>query len=211
MPPAMYTSWWCRQPLQHQLPGRSEQRLGRPYRALERPDTPGPQPRSPGPRQKGGRGNRAVTCVTIWGNHSNTQYPDFTNARINGKPATEVITDRGWLETTFVTMIQNRGSRGHQGARLQFRPVGRQRRHRPRQVPAEPDSGQRLGQHGGAQQGRIWRAGRDWSSATLAAPTARATSPSSKALNLDVFGKQKFQLTLKELAGGTRGGQGIAS
>src|SRR5436309_13175410 len=38
---------------------------------------------------KAGVGNEVVTCVTIWGNHSNTQFPDFTNARINGKPATE--------------------------------------------------------------------------------------------------------------------------
>ena len=51
-----------------------------------------------------------VTCVTIWGNHSNTQYPDFTNAKIKGKPAPEVITDRAWLETTFVPMIQTRGA-----------------------------------------------------------------------------------------------------
>ena len=36
----------------------------------------------------------AVTCMTIWGNHSDTQYPDYKNARINGKPATEVISDR---------------------------------------------------------------------------------------------------------------------
>ena len=55
-------------------------------------------------------GNEAVTCMTIWGNHSNTQYPDFTNAKINGKPATETITDRGWLETTFVPQCQNRGA-----------------------------------------------------------------------------------------------------
>jgi malate dehydrogenase len=48
--------------------------------------------------------------VTIWGNHSNTQYPDFTNARIRGKPATEVITDRNWLENVFVPQCQNRGA-----------------------------------------------------------------------------------------------------
>ncbi len=54
--------------------------------------------------------NEAVTCVTIWGNHSNTQYPDFTNAKINGRPATEVITDRNWLETVFVPQCQNRGA-----------------------------------------------------------------------------------------------------
>lgn len=60
--------------------------------------------------RKAGVGCEAVTNVTIWGNHSNTQYPDFTNAKINGKPATEVITDRQWLETTFVPQVQNRGA-----------------------------------------------------------------------------------------------------
>src|SRR5437868_5495129 len=60
--------------------------------------------------KKAGVPNEAVTRVTIWGNHSNTQYPDFTNARINGKPATEVITDRKWLEETFVPQCQNRGA-----------------------------------------------------------------------------------------------------
>src|SRR4051812_43744651 len=47
-----------------------------------------------------------VKKVTIWGNHSNTQYPDFTNATIGGKPAPAVITDRAWLEGTFVPMVQ---------------------------------------------------------------------------------------------------------
>jgi malate dehydrogenase len=60
--------------------------------------------------KKAGAANEDVTCVTIWGNHSNTQYPDFTNAKIKGKPAAEVITDRGWLENTFVPMIQTRGA-----------------------------------------------------------------------------------------------------
>src|SRR5580698_4962349 len=44
--------------------------------------------------KKAGVGNEAVTQVTIWGNHSNTQFPDFTNAKIKGQPAPEVITDR---------------------------------------------------------------------------------------------------------------------
>jgi malate dehydrogenase len=60
--------------------------------------------------KKAGVTNSDVTQVTIWGNHSNTQYPDFTNAKIKGKPATEVITDRNWLENTFVPMIQTRGA-----------------------------------------------------------------------------------------------------
>jgi len=60
--------------------------------------------------RKAGVANEAVTQVTIWGNHSNTQYPDFTNAKINGRPATEVIADRTWLETVFVPQCQNRGA-----------------------------------------------------------------------------------------------------
>jgi malate dehydrogenase len=60
--------------------------------------------------KKAGVPNAAVTCVTIWGNHSSTQYPDFTNAKVNGKPATESITDREWLEQTFVPQCQNRGA-----------------------------------------------------------------------------------------------------
>jgi len=60
--------------------------------------------------KKAGVGDGDVTCVTIWGNHSNTQYPDFTNAKIKGKPATEVITDRKWLEEVHVQQCQHRGA-----------------------------------------------------------------------------------------------------
>jgi malate dehydrogenase len=59
---------------------------------------------------KAGVANEDVTCVTIWGNHSNTQWVDFQNAKINGKPATEAITDRAWLETQFLPNCQNRGA-----------------------------------------------------------------------------------------------------
>src|SRR6202790_5546674 len=47
--------------------------------------------------KKAGVANEDVTQVTIWGNHSNTQYPDFTNALIKGRPAPDVIGDRAWL------------------------------------------------------------------------------------------------------------------
>src|SRR3984957_10037137 len=60
--------------------------------------------------KKAGVANADVTQGTIWGNHSNTQFPDFTNARISGKRATDVIPDRGWLENNFVPMIQSRGA-----------------------------------------------------------------------------------------------------
>src|SRR5262249_31551619 len=60
--------------------------------------------------QKAGVANEDVTRMTIWGNHSNTQYPDFTNAKIKGRPVPEVITDRNWLENTFLPQCQNRGA-----------------------------------------------------------------------------------------------------
>lgn len=51
-----------------------------------------------------------VTNVTIWGNHSSTQYPDFYNAKINGRAATEVITDEAWLKGDFISTVQQRGA-----------------------------------------------------------------------------------------------------
>ena len=51
-----------------------------------------------------------VDRVTIWGNHSATQFPDFSNARIEGRAATEVISDRLWLEQTFIPTVQQRGT-----------------------------------------------------------------------------------------------------
>ncbi|HEX7166297.1 MAG TPA: malate dehydrogenase [Acidimicrobiales bacterium] len=51
-----------------------------------------------------------VANVAIWGNHSATQYPDFQNARIGGRPAGEVIGDDEWLQTTFIETVQKRGA-----------------------------------------------------------------------------------------------------
>ena len=51
-----------------------------------------------------------VTNVTIWGNHSSTQVPDFYNAKIDGKNAPELIQDITWLENEFIKKVQNRGA-----------------------------------------------------------------------------------------------------
>jgi malate dehydrogenase len=59
---------------------------------------------------KAGSHNSRVTNVTIWGNHSSTQYPDFYNAKIDGKPATEVIKDEAWFKETFIPTVQQRGA-----------------------------------------------------------------------------------------------------
>src|SRR5262245_37769957 len=52
----------------------------------------------------------AVTNVTIWGNHSSTQYPDFYNAKINGKAANQVVPDEAWLKGEFIMTVQQRGA-----------------------------------------------------------------------------------------------------
>jgi malate dehydrogenase len=51
-----------------------------------------------------------VSNVIIWGNHSNNQYPDFENAKINGKSAVDVISDEAWLKDTFIPTVQERGA-----------------------------------------------------------------------------------------------------
>lgn len=51
-----------------------------------------------------------VTHMTIWGNHSATQVPDFFHARILGKPVVDVIHDLAWLETSFISTVQKRGA-----------------------------------------------------------------------------------------------------
>ncbi|MDP1834593.1 MAG: malate dehydrogenase [Chlamydiales bacterium] len=51
-----------------------------------------------------------ISNVTIWGNHSTTQVPDFYNAKISGKPVTSVITDEDWLKGQFITSVQKRGA-----------------------------------------------------------------------------------------------------
>ena len=51
-----------------------------------------------------------ISNVTIWGNHSATQYPDARNARIAGLPVYDVIKDHGWLKKEFINTVQKRGA-----------------------------------------------------------------------------------------------------
>ena len=61
--------------------------------------------------QKAGVPVGAVTNLAIWGNHSATQYPDFFNARIQGRPAPEVLPGQeAWLAETFIPTVQQRGA-----------------------------------------------------------------------------------------------------
>ncbi|WP_194893376.1 malate dehydrogenase [Catenulispora pinisilvae] len=51
-----------------------------------------------------------ITNMTIWGNHSATQYPDVFHAKIGGKNAAEVVNDQEWIEKTFIPTVAKRGA-----------------------------------------------------------------------------------------------------
>ena len=59
---------------------------------------------------KAGVHHSTVSNLAIWGNHSATQYPDFYNTLIGGKPATDVISDHDWLKGDFISTVQQRGA-----------------------------------------------------------------------------------------------------
>lgn len=60
--------------------------------------------------QKAGVPVTKVSNMTIWGNHSATQYPDFYNAKIGGKPVLDSIGHVDWLQNTFIPTVQKRGA-----------------------------------------------------------------------------------------------------
>jgi malate dehydrogenase len=59
--------------------------------------------------EKTGAHTTDIKRMTVWGNHSNTQYPDITNATVNGKAASDLV-DQAWLEETFIPTVQERGA-----------------------------------------------------------------------------------------------------
>ncbi|MCA1007637.1 malate dehydrogenase [Rhodococcus hoagii] len=52
----------------------------------------------------------SIRRMTIWGNHSATQYPDLSHALVGNKPAEDAVSDRAWIEDTFIPTVQQRGS-----------------------------------------------------------------------------------------------------
>jgi malate dehydrogenase len=59
---------------------------------------------------KAGVAVREVTNMTVWGNHSPTQYPDIFHAKVKGQNAAEVVNDQEWLENDFIPTVQKRGA-----------------------------------------------------------------------------------------------------
>jgi malate dehydrogenase len=60
--------------------------------------------------QEGQTGVDDVTNMTVWGNHSPTQYPDVFHAKVKGRNAAEVVDDRAWIENDFIPNVAKRGT-----------------------------------------------------------------------------------------------------
>jgi malate dehydrogenase len=148
--------------------------------------------------KKAGVANEDVTQVTIWGNHSNTQYPDFTNARIKGRPATEVIADRSWLENTFVPQCQSRGAavikaRGSSSAMSAANGALDHVKSLLEPTPANDWVSAAVISKGeyGVPKGLVF--------SYPCRSDGKGSLTVVEGVNLDAYGQQKFQATLKEL------------
>jgi malate dehydrogenase len=60
--------------------------------------------------KKAGAEVKDITNMTIWGNHSATQYPDIFHAKVKGQDAAQVVSDQDWLEKDFIPTVQKRGA-----------------------------------------------------------------------------------------------------
>ena len=148
--------------------------------------------------RKAGVANEDVAQVTIWGNHSNTQYPDFTNAKIKGKPAPEVIADRAWLENMFLPQCQNRGAAviKARGSSSALSAANGAIDHVKSWLVPTP-------QNNWVSAGVISKGEYDVPAGLVFSYPCRCDSKGNlnvvEGVKLDAFGKQKFQATLQEL------------
>lgn len=147
--------------------------------------------------QKAGVDITAVTQMTIWGNHSATQYPDFYNAKINGLSAAAVIDDEAWLKDTFVTTVQQRGAailkaRGLSSAASAANAIIQGVNHLVTDTPANDSFSMCLSSTGqyGVDEGLIF-----------SYPCRRHAGKLDvvEGLPLNEYGRAKFDLTLNEL------------
>jgi malate dehydrogenase len=147
--------------------------------------------------KKAGVDITAVSQMTIWGNHSATQYPDFYNAKINGTSAAQVITDEQWLKETFVTTVQQRGAailkaRGLSSAASAANAVVTGVNHLVTDTPAGESFSMCRKSQGeyGVDKGLIF---------SMPCRTENGTLKVVENLSLNSFSQEKFNLTLNEL------------
>ena len=140
-----------------------------------------------------------ITKMTIWGNHSATQYPDLFHAEVGGKNAAEVVGDQAWLESD-VHPDRAAARRGHHRGpgRVERRERG-QRRHRPRPHLAHRHRRRRLGVDGGAVRRQLRRA----RGPHVVVPVHRrrtGTWEIVQGLDIDDFSRARIDASVAELA-----------
>lgn len=149
--------------------------------------------------QKAGVAVSEITNMTIWGNHSATQYPDFTNAKIAGKPASSVISDDDWLKGDFIKTVQQRGAaiikaRGASSAASAANAVVDGIRNLVTETPAGETFSMCLASKGqyGVDEGLIF---------SFPCRVENGSLKVVEGVNLDGFSQEKFKATLEELRG----------
>lgn len=138
-----------------------------------------------------------ITQMTIWGNHSATQYPDFYNAKIKGVSAADVIKDDSWLKDTFVSTVQQRGAailkaRGFSSAASAANAIVKGVNNLTTDTAADESFSMCLSSNGeyGVDKGLIF---------SFPCRNEQGTLSVIEQLPLNSFGQEKFELTLNEL------------
>lgn len=138
-----------------------------------------------------------ITQMTIWGNHSATQYPDFYNAKIKGVSAADVIKDDSWLKDTFVSTVQQRGAailkaRGFSSAASAANSIVKGVNNLITDTAADESFSMCLSSNGeyGVDKGLIF---------SFPCRNEQGTLSVIEQLPLNSFGQEKFELTLNEL------------
>ena len=139
----------------------------------------------------------AITEMTVWGNHSATQYPDFYHAKINGISAAEVIADLPWLQETFIPTVQQRGAavikaRGASSAASAANAIIQAVRHLTQDTPINETFSIALRSHGayGVDDGLMF---------SFPCRREQGKIRVIEDLSLNVFSQEKLQITLNEL------------
>lgn len=147
--------------------------------------------------KKAGVDIQAISQMTIWGNHSATQYPDFYNAKVNGVSAATVIQDEHWLKETFVSTVQQRGAailkaRGLSSAASAANAIVTGVNHLVTDTPAGESFSMcrsSLGEYG-VDEGLIF---------SMPCRTERGVLQVVEHVSLNAYGQEKFDLSLNEL------------
>jgi malate dehydrogenase len=147
--------------------------------------------------QKAGVPVTDVTEMTIWGNHSATQYPDFYNAKIGGQAASDVISDKDWLQSEFVQTVQQRGAaiikaRGASSAASAANGIVKGVNNLLMDTPAGESYSMCLASNGqyGVDQGLIF---------SFPCRTENGVLVVQEGLSHNEYGQEKFNQTLEEL------------